>query len=190
MTRHRMSGAVAALILAACAHSPSPFQRRVETRQWTEAAETFSADSSLQRDEESLFLAVLLYGTPGTPVYDPSRATDVLERLLVLHPRSRHRPMVTHLLPMLQALDRARDTAHRLEELERELAERTREVADLRTVRDALLKHIANEEVAREGSMRRLSRLEADLQKRERELVRLRAALERMKTIDLRSPGQ
>lgn len=189
MTGHRVGGAVVALALAACAHSPSSFQQRVEARQWTEAAEEFAADSALLRDEESLFLAALLYGTPSAAVYDPARARDLLERLLVLHPRSRHRPMATHLLPMLVTLDEARQTTRRVAQLERELADRRREIADLRTVRDALLKHIAGEEVAREGAMRRINRLEADLRARERELTRLRTALQRMKTIDLRSPG-
>ncbi len=188
MTGLRVSGAMAVVVLAACAHSPSSFQRRIDARQWTEAAEAFAADSTLWRDEQSLFLAALLHGTPGGPVYDPVRARELLERLLVLHPRSVHRPTVAHLLPMLVALGQARDRAGRVEQLERELAERSREIADLRAVRDALLKHIASEEVTHEGTTLRINRLEADLRDREQELARLRSELQRMKAIDLRPP--
>lgn len=106
-------GAVGILVLcgmwAGCASSAGPFREHYEAGRLEAAAEAFEADSSLHDDAGALFRAGLLYGTPGSPVYDPAQAVERLRRLLELHPeddRSREARSVLRLLTRADSLAR------------------------------------------------------------------------------------
>ena len=118
-TGSRVGGAAVLLVLlggvwAGCASSAGPFREHYEAGRLEAAAEAFEADSSLHDDAGALFRAGMLYGTPGSPVYDPSRAVERLGRLLELHPEhDRAREART----VLRLLTRADSLARQLERL-------------------------------------------------------------------------
>lgn len=186
MTRLRLGLALTLLAPVACA--PSAFHRHIDARRWTEAAQAFAADSALLEDERALYRAALLHGTPGTPVYDPARARALLERLLALRPDRGQREAATHLLPMLQELERSALLERRESELQAEIERLQREVERLLAVRDALSERLAVEQEQRMLLRRAVDRLELGLREREEQLRALRTELDRLKAIDLRPP--
>ena len=105
---------VLCLAWAGCASSGGPFREHYAAGRLEAAAEAFEADSSLHDEAGALYRAGLLYGTPGSPVYDPARAAEQLGRLLELHPEAdRARGART----VLRLLTRADSLARQLERL-------------------------------------------------------------------------
>lgn len=89
------------------------FERHYEAGRYRAAVEAFEADSALQRREDPLFRVGLLFADPSEPFHDPARARRLLERLLELHPESRHGREARGLVALLRRLEEADE---RLEE--------------------------------------------------------------------------
>jgi hypothetical protein len=79
-------------------------RRHLEAGRWSEAAAAIAADSTILRDDEGLFAAATLHGTPGRATYDPVRAMELLQRLLVEHPRSSRVAEAVDRLALLQRI--------------------------------------------------------------------------------------
>lgn len=108
--------ALVSLMLSGCA--TSRFQAHVEHGRWTEAADTFAADTSLHANPDALFAAGLLFGTPGRPTYDPERARGLLRRLVADHPRSAQAREAAVLIPLLDQVLALREELRQLKEID------------------------------------------------------------------------
>lgn len=180
-------GAVAMSIglLAAAACAPAPFDRYLAEQKWTEAAQTFSADSALMNDERALFRAGELYGSPDRPTYDPARAQMLLRRLLSRFPDTRYRADASTRLALLDQIVRQRDSASARErQVSARMAQLETQIAQLRAQLDS---NAAQSDLLRRSN----AKLESDLRDRDEQLRALRLELKQLKDIDLRSsaPG-
>ena len=168
-----------ALASSGCVHRARPFDAHFDAARWTEASDAFIADSSLMRDEDALYRAGLLYGTPGRPTYRPERSDSLLRRLLTRFPETKHRAAATERLAIVEALIQDRE---RFIAVERRVSELTVTVQGLRQRLDSA--------AAQSDSLRRsATRLEVELRDRDEQLRAARLELQRLKEIDLkRSP--
>ncbi|MEP6491859.1 MAG: hypothetical protein ABJF01_04235 [bacterium] len=159
---------------------PTQFDRDFVAEQWSDAAREFAADPSLRNNENALYRAGVLFGTPRRPTYDPAKALDLLSTLLTRFPQTGHRADATARLLLLQDVLRLQREAglHEIE-LQERVAALTREIRDVRARLDLSTAQI--------DSLRGvLARLEADRREREEQLRTLRQELHRLKEIDLR----
>ncbi|HEX3866739.1 MAG TPA: HAMP domain-containing sensor histidine kinase [Gemmatimonadaceae bacterium] len=170
----------AMMILSTTSCAPPVFERYVSQERWSDAAHAFAADSSLLNDEHALFEAGTLYGSPKRGEYDPARARELLQRLLIRFPSTRYRVEAADRLALIDSMTQARDaSAARARDVEAQIAQLA---ADRQRMRAAL--DSAN---ARGDSLQRAtSRIEADLRDRDEQLRALRMELVRLKEIDLK----
>lgn len=156
------------LLVGGCASSESGFERAWREGRYREAAAAFEADSSLARNETSLYQAAMLYALPSSPLFDPERALGLYRSWLQRFPESSSRADVRL---MVQLLERDR-------ELRRSLRD-TQERADRRTAeRDSLAARAAALDSMLTEQKQQTARLRGELQ-------RVRQELERLKQIDL-----
>lgn len=156
----------------------SSFERHFDTGRYDRAVSAFEADSSLQRQEEPLFRAGLLYATPGRPYHDPARARQVLERLLDLYPYTRFRP---HARGLFALLDRVEEASARTSTLETMLAE-------ARARSDSLETRLAGVSARSDSLERELEEaavLEEKLEEAMARAARLEKQLEQLKRVHL-----
>jgi hypothetical protein len=177
----RVFAVTATLLVAACVHrTPSQFDRYMASGQWVDAAREFSTDSLLQNDEEAIYQAAILHGTPDRPTYDPTRARGLFQGLLTKFPGSKHRDDAAARMMLLDDVLRTRRVAAARErELEDRIAALTRESATLRVRIDSS----ATQSDSLRGTIARLDALRKD---RDTELAALRLELQRLKEIDLK----
>lgn len=174
---------VLCLGLAACA--PPRFEQYVDAHRWSDAAELFSADTSLLRNDRAVYEAANLFGTPGLSTFDATRARDLYRRLLASFPTSRYRQDAFERLALLEALVRARGEAtSRQQALEAQIAQLTARTRQLRAALDS-----AN--ALADSTRHAAAKLEADLRERDDQLRALRLELQQLKAIDLKPrPGR
>lgn len=183
MRRPSVLGGILALLVMGCA--TSPFDRYFEAGQYELAAREFEADPSLVGDDRSLYRLGLTYAAPGTAVYDPERARDVLVQLQTQFPTSKHRPAARILAGLLGEITTLRselaDGQRRREAVE--VAIRRLEVANA-GLRDNVSVHQRQLQELQEE----LTRLETEVEAKDAGLRRLESELERLKRIDLERP--
>jgi hypothetical protein len=169
--------------VAGCA--PPRFERYVEAQRWSDAAQLFTADTTLLRNDRAVYAAANLFGTPGLSTYDPTRARDLYRRLLASFPASRYRQEASERLALLQALLRAHDDAIAQQQaLETRIAQLTANTQRLRMALDSAA-------TLADSTHRVSAKLEADLRERDDELRALRLELRQLKAIDLKPrPGR
>lgn len=162
----------------------SVFDQHFEQGRYVAAAAAFDQDSTLHRDERSLFRAGLVRAFPSSPVFDPSLALDYFARLEAAFPDSPYRVEASRIVTLLEDRARLRSELelHRsdLDDLRSrivEFAERERRMEQRGEEREA--------EVARLEAL--ATQLESHLRQRSGELAALRQELERLKAIDLGS---
>lgn len=169
-----------ALFVVACIRPVSQFDRYMASGQWVDAAREFSNDSLLQNDEESIYQAAVLHGTPDRPTYDAARARGLFQTLLTKFPGTKHRDDAAARMMLLDDLLRARRAAAARErELEDRIAALTRETQTLRVRIDS--------SVVQSDSLRAaIARSETLRKDREAELATLKLELQKLKEIDLK----
>ncbi|MCB1056263.1 MAG: hypothetical protein KDD11_12250 [Acidobacteria bacterium] len=154
--------------------------------------EALRLDPTRPDGDRALFHLAVLYGTPGSAVFDPEQAESCLERLLAQFPESDYeRPARAWLA-----------SRRRVEELERELAESRRgasagemrekelssKLADLETRVVAGTQREQAASALAEDQRRRIAELEAALERSTQRAERLERDLQELKRIDLGSP--
>jgi hypothetical protein len=179
----------ATMVAAACVHPVTQFDRYMASGQWVDAAREFSNDSLLQNNEEAIYQAAVLHGTPDRPTYDPTRARGLFQGLLTKFPGTKHRDDAAARMMLLDDVLRTRRlAAARERELEDRIAALTRETQVLRVRIDS--------SVVQSDSLRAaIARVETLRKDRETELAALRLELQKLKEIDLkprptRPPGK
>lgn len=173
----------------ACA-TVSPFDRALDEHRLEAAATMFDSDSSLQAQPHALYRAALLYGTPGLATYDPSRARELIERMLELDPDAATWE-TNSVLALLREQDRSAQAAKvRERELEGRVAQLTSEADGLRQRLMWFEARLQAQDDQNEVLRRVLTRLEGDLRDRETRLGALQDELDRLKAIDLRAPSR
>ena len=168
-------------VAAGCAGAlggASSFERHFDTGRYDRAVSAFEADSSLQRQEEPLFRAGLLYATPGRAYYDPARARQVLERLLDLYPYTRFRP---HARGLLALVDRVEEASDRMSTLESMLAEARSRSDSLET----RLAGVGARSDSLERELEEAALLEEKLEEAMARAARLEKQLEQLKRVHL-----
>jgi len=178
--RRRLLGATAALLVAACMHPVTQFDRYIAAGQWVDAAREFSSDSLLQNNEEAIYQAAVLHSTPDRTTYDPARARNLFQTLLTKFPGTKHRDDAAARMMLLDDVLRShRIAAEREKALEDRIAALTRETAMLRARIDS--------SAAQSDSLRAtIGRLETSRKAGETELAALKLELQRLKEIDLK----
>lgn len=188
----RRTPVIAALGLAlmpiACA--TSQFDQHFEAGRYLEASRIFAEDSALQRREQALFRAGLVYALPASPAYEPTLAQDIFERLLTLYPKSGYRSRVTFLTGLLAEVQRLEQNAAAREAEMRRIRERMLETEERARWLEAMLER----QELQTNTFRDLTeRLDAELRQAREHLRTLQEELDRLKEIDLkerRRPGQ
>lgn len=170
--------------MSACASS-RPFDRLLSERRWAEAAQLFAGDSTLVNDEQALYSAAVLFGSPSKTTYDPERARTLFRRLLSTFPASKYASDAEDRLALIDEVLRARTGTARVRELEARIAELTAQQVRLRAELDSA-------QAQSEALRRSTARLEADVRDRDEQLRALRLELKQLKEIDLkpRSAGR
>jgi hypothetical protein len=164
--------------MLACASS-RPFDRLLSEQRWADAAQLFAADSTLLNDEQALYSAAVLFGSPSRTTYDPQRARALFQRLLTTFPNSKHASDAQDRLALLDEALRARAGTARVRELEARIAELTSQQVRLRAELDST-------QAQSVASRRSAARLEADVRDRDEQLQALRLELKQLKEIDLK----
>jgi two-component system sensor histidine kinase GlrK len=173
-----MGALVLALTATGCA--TSRFDRLLSQERWMDAAQVFSADSSLLNDEGALYRAAVLFSSPGRPTYDPDHARTLLQRLLVRYPAGEHAEAARDRLALLDDARRVREDAEiRIHDAETNIAALEGELNRLRARLDTTRMNL-------DGARRTVARLESEARDREEQLRNLRLELERLKAIDLK----
>lgn len=173
------------VLVALWACATRAFDRLISEGRWAEAARVFAADSSLVHDEDALYSAAVLFGSPARSTYDPARARSLFQRLLATFPGSKHAADAQERLSLLDEVVRARAATARVRELEARIAELTAQQGRLRAQLDSSL-------AVNDAARRSVARLEADVRERDEQLRALRLELKQLKEIDLkpRSAGR
>jgi hypothetical protein len=139
-------------------------------------------DTSLLHQEEWLVESGLSHSVPRSPAYDPDLARERFARLLELFPRTRHRPVVSYLMPLLEEASRKTDEARRTE---KEIQELRQEIA----TRDAQIRALeqkADSAALRDDRYRTvIMNLQVQLQDRVRTIRELEEKLKNLVQIDL-----
>jgi hypothetical protein len=166
--------------VVACIHRTTPFDEYFEREQWTQAAREFSQDSSLRRNDRTLYRAALVFGTPGRPTYKPDSARALLTTLLARFPGTSHRDDAIASLALLDHLanmQRANET--RVKELDARIEALNRETRELRARIDS--------SGSQSDSLRAAIKvLETERKEREEQVKALRLELQQLKEIDLK----
>lgn len=169
------------LLLGGCA--TSSFDRHFEMARYDELGRIFEGDSTLHRDERSLFRAGLAYALPTSSIYHPDRAREIFELLLKEHPRSSYREQAEFMDTLLGEIQRLSATNAEQESRGTALRERTDKAERQLEWLEALLE----EERKETERYRELSRRQAaELETTRGRLKALEAELERLKEIDLK----
>lgn len=175
----------ATVVIAACAR-PSQFERELSAQQWSDAALVFATDTSLRHDEEALYRAGILFGTPGRPTYDAAKARELLAALITEFPGSDHRDDANARMLLLDEIVRIQgDSARTERDLEARISTLTHESQALRARADSSM--------ALNDSLRAvIARMDVERKERDAQLQTLRRELQRLKEIDLkpRPPGK
>lgn len=184
MRRAQILGGIMALLVTGCA--TSAFDRYFEAGQYELAAREYEADPSLVGSDRSLYRLGLTYATPGTSVYDPERARNVLARFETRFPTSKHRAEAHILVGLLGEITTLRSelaAGHRehdaVEETIRRLGTANALLQDTVSVQHRQLQELQEE----------LTRLEAEVEAKDAGLRRLESELDRLKRIDLERPS-
>jgi Trp operon repressor len=169
----------ATVVIAACAR-PSRFERDLSAQQWSDAALIFASDTSLQHDEQALYRAGILFGTPGRPTYDAAKARELLSALVTQFPSTDHRDDANARMLLLDEIVRIqRDSARTERDLEARVSTLTRESQALRARADSSM--------TLNDSLRAvIARMDVERRERESQLQALRRELQRLKEIDLK----
>lgn len=177
-----------ALALSSCA--TSQFDRHFEAGQYLEASRIFAEDSALHRHEQALFRAGLVYALPASPVYEPTLAQELFERLLTLYPKTGYRTRIAFLNGLLTEVQRLERSAA---ERELEIRRITRRITEVEE-RARWLESLLERQELQTSTFRDLTeRLETELRQARNQLHTLQEELDRLKEIDLkerRRPGQ
>jgi hypothetical protein len=169
---------VAAVCVTGCA--TTQFDRYLSQQRWTEAAGALAADSNLLNNEQELYRAGVLFGTPARPTYDPVRAHALFATLIVRFPNSEHRDDATARMNLIDAVTEARaDAAAKQRDVESKIAVLTAESHALSLRLDSAL-------VQRDSLRGAITKLEADRRDRDDQIRALRLELQRLKEIDLK----
>jgi len=184
MRRAQILGGITALLVTGCA--TSSFDRYFEAGQYELAAREYEADPSLVGNDRSLYRLGLAYAVPGTPVYDPEQARDLLAQFETRFPMSKRLAEarilvgvlgeITTLRSELAAGRRQRDAAA---ETIRRLETANTRLQDTVSVQQRRLRELREE----------LTRLETEVEAKNAGLRRLESELERLKRIDLERPS-
>ena len=167
------------LVLGACSTARSPGDRAFAAGDYPAAAAAYEGalerDPAARSDPRLLLHLALAYAGPGTTVYEPERAVEILAEVVARFPSSREADEAARLLPNLE--QEVRLTAA--------VASAARKNADLE---DALAR--AREEAhaldaAAKAREDQLARLRASLADAQVQLRRVREELEQLKRIDL-----
>lgn len=171
-----------AVLLSACA--TSAFDRHFDARRWSDAAAAFTEDSALHEHPRTLYRAALMHATPGTDLYDPARASTLLDRLFTTGTGGPAAdPAVRTLHAVLVELERDRSAAAL------NLDSITAEADRLRTEVDELEARLVHEKQATQNLSQVVQRLTSELRAREEQLVRISEELAQLKAIDLQRPS-
>lgn len=177
---------VASLGLGACA-STTPFDQAMDAHRWTEAANRFNADTSLQNDEHALFRAAMLYSFPARDTYDPIRARNLFNKLLELYPSTPNRQIAIDHLALLYELQRVQDKADSQERTyQMQITQLAADTLRMRKTLDSLSVRLQTEQDQSAILHKMTSLLENDLRARENQLHDLDAELAQLKAIDLK----
>lgn len=171
------------LALGAAACASTPFDRHFEAGRYAEASVAFSEDSALQSREHPLFRAALTHALPSSPVYQPARARELLERLLALYPRSSHLKDAAYLTALLDEVGRLEKSASESGTAVERLSMRVAELEERGRWLDAML---ARQEVQANAYRELTERLDAELRETRAQLRALQDELNRLKEIDLK----
>jgi FtsZ-binding cell division protein ZapB len=169
----------------ACA-SARPFDRLLSEQRWADAAQLFASDSTLLNDEQALYSAAVLFGSPTRKAtYDPERARTLFQRLLSKFPNSKYSSDAQDRVALLDEVLRARTGITRVRELEARISELTAQQGRLRAELDSA-------QGQSDAVKRNAAKLEADVRDRDEQLRALRLELKQLKEIDLkpRSAGR
>jgi hypothetical protein len=176
------------VLTMACA-TVTDFDRLFEARQYQAAARAFGDDPSLLDRDRALFRAALVYGLPESPVFDPTVARTLLERLLDRHPGSTHSDEARRLLALLRGIEAERAAAaEQRRALDRRIENLTRETESLRRRLDWLSVRFQLQEGQTQLLQLLADMLEADLEAKKQRIRALQEELERLKAIDLNPP--
>jgi hypothetical protein len=182
--RLRVAMAMTAASFVACARPGAQFDRYLAQQQWDDAAREFTADSALHNNEQALYRAGSLFGTPGRPTYDPARARQLFATLLSRFPETKHHDDARARMQLLDEIVHAEQAATQHQRnLETRIAGLTREAHDTRARADSA--------TASADSLHAVvSRMETERRDREAQLQALRRELQRLKEIDLKPRPQ
>lgn len=180
MNRRQLLPIVVAFGLLAVGCRSSSFDRSLSDEQWLAADQAFSADTTLQNDEQALYRAAVLYGSPNLPTYDGDRARALLRRLFARFPQTKYGPRAAERLAFLDEVARTRRDASLHE------ADLRRRVAAMSAELPALQRRLDSLEAENRELRQSVTRLESDLRDREAQRRVLSLELERLKEIDLK----
>jgi hypothetical protein len=145
-----------------------------------QAARAFSSDTSLRNNEQALYRAAVLYGTPSRPTYQPDTARALLSRLLTRFPATMHREDALTRLSLLDQLVTTQRAAEvREHELEARIDVLVRQTRELRGRADSTSSQSDSLRLA-------ITRLEAERKERDDQIKALRLELQQLKEIDLK----
>lgn len=169
-----------ALLVVGCARA-TQFDRYYANSQWADAAREFSSDSAASLNQQELYRAALVYGTPGRSTFNPVKGRQLLTLLLARFPETPHRDEAESRLMLLNdMLQTHEDAVKKQHELEGRIAELTRQTQELRARADSAL--------SQSDSLRGVvAKLETERKDREEQLRALRLELQQLKEIDLKS---
>lgn len=182
------SAGLTMLAIAACATATTTgFDSAINARQWSEAATALDADTSLLHNESTLFRAAMLYSFPDRPTYDPTRATDLFERLLNEHPNTSMRQSAIDQLSLLYEVQKTSNAAIAKQHvLQTEITRLAADTLRLRRSIDSISVRLQAEQDQSALLRKVATRLENDIQDRENQLNVLHSELNHLKAIDLR----
>jgi len=174
-----LAPAVGACATATSIESPWAWERHIEV------VREFEERPELRQSEQALLEVGLAHAFPDSPVYAPDVARERFATLLTLYPRTAARPVVEHLIPLLETIghlgegERARD--REIERLHERIARLEARVGRLEIERE-------NEERRSEFYRERAEALQREVNVRELRIRELEETLEGLMKIDL-APG-
>lgn len=177
---------VITLALGSAACASSQFDRYFDDRRYAEAAQAFEEDPALHDNDESLYRAGVMHAIPDSPVYQPDVARNLFVRLLDAFPGSSHAHEARSMLSLLNEMDRiGEDAVNRQHELERQVAELTSELQQLKHQVTWLEDRFETQESQITDLFRIVSERLAELRRKDDDIRRLREEIERLQEIDL-----
>ena len=138
-----------------------------------------------RRIARSMYRLGVIYALPESPLYDPERAADILDRLLSINPGgpySSEAELIRHLqLEVVRTRDELADDRQRIADLEQELELLEVELQEAQVELGDGAEQVETLTQQTESLRRRIRGLSGELATKEQEL-------ERLKAIDLRQP--